>query len=300
MLSRCTNLDIARTAPPCASSSAKYRRASPGHRNIEKNFNACIEIFSCCFVDKNHKRYITDQRRAAHNRRRIIGEAHQGLKSPRHSGGTSAMFSTCWCKHRRCIFDVIISQMICVIHRRCYRTALQNIDNVMAMFSPVCFISSPPSNTTTEQKWSLLYPWSYSAVTRYAVPCKISPPFICSPQGTIPSPWRRKTSERHCRDITPLTHLGDHRPTIVDSKSTPLNVSRCSADYSSNHPRCIDENSAKCRWYFPEGLSHRVCVFSCDHTFDFGTDRHQSTYFSSPLHRQIFWPSWDRSITSHV
>ena len=166
------------------------------------------------------------------------------------------MFSQCWCKHRRCIFDVIISRMICVIHRRFYRTALQNIDNVMAMFSPVCFIFHLHPVIRQQNKSVLSFIHD----------------LIRQPQGM----WLHVKS-LHLFDITPPTHLGDHRPTIVDSKSTSLNVSLCSADYSSNHPWCIDENSAKCRWYFPEGSSHRVCVFSCDHTFDFGTDRHQST-----------------------
>ena len=60
MLSRCTNLGIASAAPPCTISSAN----DPRHRDIEKNFNACIEIFSRCFGSKNHLRYIAEQSRA--------------------------------------------------------------------------------------------------------------------------------------------------------------------------------------------------------------------------------------------
>ena len=66
---------------------------------------------------KNYVRFIVKQRRAAQNSRRTFGEVHQGLKCPRHIGDTSAMFSTCLCKHRRCIFYVIISRIILVIHR---------------------------------------------------------------------------------------------------------------------------------------------------------------------------------------
>ena len=50
------------------------------------------------------------------------------------------MFPTYSCKHRRCLFDVIISPMVWVIHRRCSRTALRRIGYAMAMLSPVCSI----------------------------------------------------------------------------------------------------------------------------------------------------------------
>ena len=43
---------------------ASNRHASPRHRDIEKKFIACIEIFSRCFDAKYHQRYITEQRRA--------------------------------------------------------------------------------------------------------------------------------------------------------------------------------------------------------------------------------------------
>ena len=77
-LSRCTNLGVSRAAPPCASSSAHdQRRAGVGqiamrHQGIENNFKVCIEIVCRCFVAKNHRRYIAEQRRAAHNSRRTF------------------------------------------------------------------------------------------------------------------------------------------------------------------------------------------------------------------------------------
>ena len=79
--------------------------------------------------------------RTAHNSRRTFGEVHQGSKCRRHIGDRSAMFPTCSRKHRQCIFDVIVSPMVWVIHRRCYRTALRSIDDAMAMLPPACSIS---------------------------------------------------------------------------------------------------------------------------------------------------------------
>ena len=79
MASRCFRDKQIWAAPPCPSSSASNRHAS-------RNFNACLEIVSRCFVSKNH-------RRAAHNCRRSFGEVHEGSKCPRHIGITSAMLS---------------------------------------------------------------------------------------------------------------------------------------------------------------------------------------------------------------
>ena len=70
--------------------------------------------------------------------RRHIGDTSTTHR--RHIGDTLVMFSTCSCKHRRCIFDVMISRMIWVIHHRFSRTALRSIGVAMMMFSPLCSV----------------------------------------------------------------------------------------------------------------------------------------------------------------
>ena len=105
MLSRCTNVGIARAAP-CTSSANDRRRTrviaivkASGHR---EKCTACIEIVSQCSVAKNHRRYIAEQRRAAHNSRRTFDEAHHGSKCPRHISDISAT-------HRRCSQHAIVN-----------------------------------------------------------------------------------------------------------------------------------------------------------------------------------------------
>ena len=90
-------------------------------------------IFPRYLVAKNHRWYIAEQRRT-------VSEYSAPYAKVQKVGGTSTMFSTCSCKHRQCIFYVIISRMIWVIYRRCSRNVLQSVCNIMAMFSPVCFI----------------------------------------------------------------------------------------------------------------------------------------------------------------
>ena len=71
------------------------RHASPRHRDIEKNFNACIEIFSRCFDAKYHRRYIAEQRRAVDEHSAMYTKDKNvpdtSAKHRRHIGDTSAM-----------------------------------------------------------------------------------------------------------------------------------------------------------------------------------------------------------------
>ena len=48
-----------------------------------------------------------------------VGEHSMRHIKVKNVADTSAMFPTCSCKYRRCIFDVVISPMVWMIHRRC-------------------------------------------------------------------------------------------------------------------------------------------------------------------------------------
>ena len=151
MLSRCTNLGIARAAPPCNSGSANDRQRTPviamlrqGIGTSRKNLNACIEIFSRCFDAKYHRRYIAEQRRA-------VGEHSAMYTKAKNVPLTSAPHRRCSCKHRRCIFDVIISPMVwwsiadpspmfpscSAKHRRYYGDASLSVINLPSDWSPM-------------------------------------------------------------------------------------------------------------------------------------------------------------------
>ena len=74
---------------------ASDRYASPRHREIEKKFNACIEISSRCFDAKYHRRYIAEQRRAVGEHSKIYTKVKNVPDTTathrRHIGDTSAM-----------------------------------------------------------------------------------------------------------------------------------------------------------------------------------------------------------------
>ena len=105
------------------------------------------------------------------------------------------------------------------------------------------------------------------------------------------------TSTKHRHDIVKTSPLRpdaspmDRRPSMIlkvhrqlYADVAPINP-RIFPDASPNIRRCIDDTSPKVRQYI-----------ALDHRLDIGTHRHQNTSFSSPVHRQTFWPSWDRSI----
>ena len=83
MLSRCSHLDIAKAAPPCASSSGNDWRRT--------RIIAMLRHFLATFVVKNH------------------------------AVDTSAMFPTCSRKHRRCIFEMIVWVIYCRCSRTALR-----------------------------------------------------------------------------------------------------------------------------------------------------------------------------------
>ena len=81
---------------------ASNRYASPRHWDIEKNVNACIEIFSRCFDAKYHRQYNAKQRRAVGENSAMYTKVKMSQTHRRHIGD----HRRCSCTHRRCIFDV--------------------------------------------------------------------------------------------------------------------------------------------------------------------------------------------------
>ena len=117
-------------------------------------------------------------------------------------GDSSPMFTNSSAKHRRCYGD----DFVCCVF---------DFITEEKVISSSCMISF--------------------AATRYVVPRGISPSFICSPSGTIPS---HMASSRHHHDIVKTSPLrprcipnirrshAEGSPTIAISKSTSLTVSR--------------------------------------------------------------------------
>ena len=186
----------------------------------------------------------------------------------------SAMFLTCSCKHRRCIFDVIILRMTWVLHRRCSRTTRRCYGNV---FACVLYFLYPPSNAPTEQNWSVLYPWSHLAVIRYVVQREISPPFMLSTRHYNIA----MTSSRHqqyapeafvCRtpnDHRPSPILKVHRQLLADV--APINP-RIFPHASPNIRQNVGDTSQKVRQYI-------ACVFSRGSTRSTSTSPPEYVFF---------------------
>ena len=135
MLSRSTNLGIARTAPPCTSGSANDRRHTRVIAMLRQDIGTSRK-FQCMHwnVLPIFRRQIPSAiyRRTAPSSRQIFGDVHQGLKYPRHIGD----IRRCSCKHRRCIFDIIISPMVSwsiADARRCSRAARLSMGGATAM-----------------------------------------------------------------------------------------------------------------------------------------------------------------------
>ena len=151
-------------SPRCANNSpyASNRHASPRHRDIEKKSNACIE-------SETSRIYL---------------------------GDTSTMFPTCLGKHRRCLFDVMISPMVWVIRRRC-----SPIFATMAMLRWAFSIFNLRTVRRQHNKSDLLF--IHDRIKEF------SSHKVCgsTPQGTMPSPGCHrydfvKTPPQHRQDIT--------------------------------------------------------------------------------------------------
>ena len=131
----------------------------------------------------------------------------------RHIGVSPA----CSCKHRRCIFDVEglsdLSPMLAEDPE-----LLHEASAMLWRCLHLCFLFFY-FHPVTKGIASL----SMTSFGSNKVPRKISPPFICSPQGTIPSPWHRQ-------HIT--TTLSKHHHYAPDA--SPIFVSRTPKDYRAS------------------------------------------------------------------
>ena len=145
MLSRCSNLGIARAAPPCTV-------ARPMVGGVRKS--------ALCFakasihrekIQCRHLNFLPMFRRQEPSAiyRRTVGEHSARYTKVQNAPDTSAMFSTCSCKHR-CIFDVMISAMVgwsiadpspmladVPELLRCYGDAPLSVRNLISDWSPM-------------------------------------------------------------------------------------------------------------------------------------------------------------------
>ena len=108
MLSRCSNLGIARAAPPCTSGLANDRRRSRVIAMLRQGILTSGKI-SMHALKFSHRQYIAEH---LANIRRCTPRSKMYQTHRRHISDTSATQRRCSCKHRRCIFDVIISPMV--------------------------------------------------------------------------------------------------------------------------------------------------------------------------------------------
>ena len=149
------------------------------------------------------------------------------------------------------------------MHRGIFGQASVILPRTLVDTSPVCFLvgphvrhrhPAPPEHLFCIASTSpdILPSWDRST-------SKIYRRFLCSPQGSMPSPGHL----HYTPDASPIYVLSyaDGSPTVADSKSTSPNIRRSISDIS------------------------RSLV-----TFNIGTHRHQNTHLASPVHRQTFFP----------
>ena len=154
MLSRCWNLGIARAAPTRTSSSANDRRRMRVIVMFCQRIGTARKksMHALKFSpDVSTPKTLGDYRRAAPtaqsaNIRRSTPRFKVSHTHRRHIGDTLVMFSTCSCKRRRCIFDVMLSPMAwwsiadpslmlpncSPKHRRCYGDASLSVRKLIS------------------------------------------------------------------------------------------------------------------------------------------------------------------------
>ena len=111
MLLRCSNLGIARAAPPCTSGSASDRtrvNGMPFSPDVSTP-NTIGDISPDSAEQSANIRRGTPRLKVSQIHRRHIGDTSATHR--RHIGDTSATHRRRSCKHRRCTFAVIISPM---------------------------------------------------------------------------------------------------------------------------------------------------------------------------------------------
>ena len=156
----------------CQEPSAIYHRTAPSSAQQSANIRQDTERFK---LSQTHRRHIGD----------ILN----------------------MCKHRRCVFDVMISRIIWMIHRRCSRTGLRSIGDAMAMAIFSISTQKYANRTKVMSSFSTISCGSHK---------------ICCSRLNLPIFYIRIADVR-------LSHA-EGSPTIADSKSTSLTVSRCNAD----------------------------------------------------------------------
>ena len=156
------------------------RYASPRHRDIEKKYQCMHLIFSrmfrrqepsaiYCLLTAPSSQWTFDEVHQGDVLNRVVLTSAMYIRCDNIAddlGDPSPMFSNWSAKHQRCYGDVFA----CVLYFVLY-------------LHPVI---------RQQNKSDRLYPWSHSAATKHVVRRAISPPFVYSPQGTMPSPWRRQ------------------------------------------------------------------------------------------------------------
>ena len=154
MLSRCTHLGIVRAAPPCTSGSANDRRRTRVIAMLRQGIGTSRKIsmhalkFSPDVSTPNTIGNISpNSAEQSANIRRSTPRVKMSQTHRRHIGDTTRR---CPWKHRRCIFDVIISPMVwwsiadpspmfpscSAKHRRCYGDASLSVRNLPSDWSP--------------------------------------------------------------------------------------------------------------------------------------------------------------------
>ena len=105
MLSRCSNLGIARAAPPCASSSANDQRRrrviAMLHQGIGTSAKNSMHALKFS-LDVSWPRTIGDISLSSAQQSANIRCGTRRLKMSQHIGDTTALFPTCRCQHRHC------------------------------------------------------------------------------------------------------------------------------------------------------------------------------------------------------
>ena len=119
MLSRFTHLGIARAAPLCTSGSGNDRRRTrviamlrQGIGTSRKNSMQALKFSPDVSTPNTIDDISPNSAEQSANIRRCTPRPEMSQTLWRHIGDTSVTHRRCSCKHRRCIFDVIISPMV--------------------------------------------------------------------------------------------------------------------------------------------------------------------------------------------
>ena len=168
------------------------------------------------------------------------------------------MLPTCSCKHRRCVFDVIMSLMVWVIHRR-YSPMFPNSSAKHRRcyddaFAYVFYLFSPSNMPMQLNKSDFFFIHDLIRQPQGMWFHLKSLLLICYRQGTILSPWLRQdvttTSSRHYHYASDASTIFVWRTPKNHWPSPILKINRWMLAESS--PICITKYLAKFRRHLPE------------------------------------------------